>query len=195
MIRGDVLTFIVHLAAKRLTTFFPTELTARKGALVQRATLPVQRDDGLGGTGGFSLLELVCVMGILTIVAAIALPLSPRATSRLALQTYAMGIASLLKADREAAKDRHTEIVTEVNGSKRLIRSGATRREISVPSDVLFETLISRCGASSAAPTIRFFPSGMSCGGIIKLSSVGNTYEIKVNWLTGGVEIAAPKRI
>jgi general secretion pathway protein H len=36
---------------------------------------------------------------------------------------------------------------------------------------------------------IQFLPSGMSCGGTIFLSRLGTTLEVRVAWLTGGVEI------
>ena len=36
---------------------------------------------------------------------------------------------------------------------------------------------------------IVFFASGMSCGGVIALTRLGAGYQIRVNWLTGGVEI------
>ena len=43
--------------------------------------------------------------------------------------------------------------------------------------------------SAPAGPTIRFFASGMSCGGTIALTRLGVGYEVRVNWLTGGVEI------
>jgi general secretion pathway protein H len=33
-------------------------------------------------------------------------------------------------------------------------------------------------------------PTGMSCGGTIYLARPGTSLEIRVTWLTGGVEIA-----
>ena len=38
--------------------------------------------------------------------------------------------------------------------------------------------------------TIEFFPSGMSRGGVIALAHLGVGYEVCVNWLTGGVDVA-----
>ena len=37
--------------------------------------------------------------------------------------------------------------------------------------------------------TINFFGSGMSCGGTIELTRLGAGYQVRVNWLTGGVEV------
>ena len=70
------------------------------------------------------------------------------------------------------------------------IRSGATGRIIRVPDDVRFDAMLAaRCNQRPAGPTIRFFPSGMSCGGAIALTRPASAIEVRVNWLTGGVEI------
>jgi general secretion pathway protein H len=100
--------------------------------------------------------------------------------------------AALLKIDRNAALRRQTEIVTQVDAPSRLIRSGATGRAVQMPSDIIFDALLSaRCNANSPGRTIQFFPSGRSCGGVIALSVSSVTYEVRVNWLTGGVDVVA----
>jgi general secretion pathway protein H len=161
---------------------------------VQRPTSPARRDDRRRQTGGFSLLEVVCVLAIFAILAALVGPMLPRGTSRVRLESYAVAAAAVLKADRNAAIRRQSQIATEVDASSRLVRSGASGRVILVPSDVTFDALLStRCGPASAG-SIRFFASGMSCGGVIRLSRSGAGYEIRVNWLTGGVELVALNR-
>ena len=37
--------------------------------------------------------------------------------------------------------------------------------------------------------TIDFFASGMSCGGVIAPAHLGVGGEVRVNWLTGGVDV------
>ena len=72
----------------------------------------------------------------------------------------------------------------------RSIRSGATGQDLVLPADVTMQALLaSSCRERPAGRTIEFFPSGMSCGGVIALTRPGAGYEIRVNWLTGGVEI------
>jgi general secretion pathway protein H len=142
------------------------------------------------GTDGFTLLEIVCVLAIVAMLAAIVIPALPRGTSRSRLEAYAVETAAMLKADRDAAIRNRTQIVTQVDPPQRLVRSGATGRVIQLPADVKFDALLAaRCNQRPAGSTIRFFASGMSCGGAIALTRLGVGYQIRVNWLTGGVEV------
>jgi general secretion pathway protein H len=162
----------------------------KKAAPVQQPISPAGLNDDQNSEDGFTLLEVVCVIAILAILAAIAMPMLPRGTSRARLESYAVAAAALLKADHEAALRRRTQIATDVNAISRLVRSGATGRVVRVPDDVTFDALLpARCGQYRTGFDIRFFPTGMSCGGVITLSRFGSGYEVRVNWLTGGVEI------
>src|SRR5215467_2547709 len=166
----------------------------RKGEPVLQPTSLAGCADGRA-EDGFTLLEIVCILAILAIVASIAGPLLPHSTSRARLESYAVATAAVLRADRSAAIRRGAQVATLINAPSRLVRSGATGREVRVPNDVTFDALLSaRCDRQSSSPTIRFFPSGMSCGGIIALTRSGNGYEIRVNWLTGGIDIATRNR-
>ena len=157
---------------------------------MQQPISPAGRNDGDTARMGFTLLEVVCVIAILAILAAMVMPALPRGTSRARLESYAVATAALLKADREAALRRQTQVATDVNAMTRLVRSGATGRIVRVPDDVTFDALLpARCGQYRAGFTVHFFSSGMSCGGVITLSRLGSGYEVRVNWLTGGVEI------
>lgn len=145
---------------------------------------------GRKAEAGFTLVEMVCVIAIIAMLAAILLPHISRATSRPRLEGYAVETASLLKADRTAAMRRRVAIATQVDASERYLRSGSTGRILRVPDDVTFSaTLPIRCNDRPAFSTISFFATGMSCGGTIVLSRLGAVYEIRVNWLTGGIEI------
>jgi general secretion pathway protein H len=141
---------------------------------------------------GFTLLEMVCILAVIAMVAAVVLPNISRNTSRPRLEAYAVETAALLKADRTAAIRHRGPVVTQVDAVARTLRSGSTGQILRVPDDVVFDAILpSRCNDRPAFSTISFFSNGISCGGAVTLSRLGTSYEIRVNWLTGGVEIAS----
>jgi general secretion pathway protein H len=106
------------------------------------------------------------------------------------LEAYALQTAALLKADRNAAIRRGVAVATDLNSISRTIRSGASGDLVQLPQDVGFKAILARqCGQQAAGTTIQFLPSGMSCGGTIYLTRLGTTLEVRITWLTGGVEI------
>jgi len=139
---------------------------------------------------GFTLLEMVCVLALIAIMAAVLLPFFPSHTTRSRLQGYVLQTAALLKEDRNSAIRRGTGVATLVDTGSRVIRSGASADMIRIPDDVRFETVLPRtCNHREALSTIRFFGSGMSCGGVVTLARENVGYEVRVNWLTGRIEI------
>jgi general secretion pathway protein H len=141
---------------------------------------------------GFTLLEMVCVLAIIALLAAVLLPFIPHETSRSRLQAYALQAAALLTADRNAAIRHQTDVATVVDAEARAIRSGASRTVIRVPQDVRFDALLPQtCRERAALSTISFFANGTSCGGVIELTRLGVGYEVRVNWLTGRTEIVS----
>src|SRR5262245_34613945 len=104
--------------------------TDAREALVRPRTSPIGRADGKRADEGFTLLEVVCVIALLAILAALVVPGFPRGTSRPRLESYAVATAALLKADRNAAVRRQVPVATEVNASARTIRSGVSERTV-----------------------------------------------------------------
>jgi general secretion pathway protein H len=139
---------------------------------------------------GFTLLEMACVLAIVAILAAILLPRVPTETSRQRLEAYAVEAVSLLKSDRTNAMRRRIAVTTEIDIPSRSIISGSTARTVRLPEDVQFSAILpERCNNKPAYATISFMPTGMSCGGVLGLTRSGEGYEIRVNWLTGGIEV------
>jgi general secretion pathway protein H len=145
---------------------------------------------GSSAEEGFTLLEMVCIVAIIAMLTAVLLPNIPRNTSRPRLEAYALETASLLKADRTAAIRHRIQIATQIDAGARSLRSGSTGHILRIPDDVAVDAILpNRCNDRPALSTISFFPTGMSCGGTITLTRLSTSYEIRVNWLTGGVEI------
>jgi general secretion pathway protein H len=142
----------------------------------------------MASNDGFTLLEMICVLAIMALMAALVFPyLAPGSSP-----AYAMRIASLLKADRYAAIRSGSPVATLLSARSKTVRSGAGSGFVQVPAGIGFDAVLAqRCAGVNASSGIAFFPSGMSCGGVIALERPGLSVEIRVNWLTGGVEIVS----
>ena len=160
-----------------------------KAAQARQPTSPAGRAERRGESG-FTLIEVVCALALIAIIAAILLPEIPRGTSRARLEAYAMQIATLLKSDRNAAMRWRGVVATEVDAPARAVRSGSNVSFVRLPDDVRFEALLAkRCNQREVGSAIVFFASGMSCGGVISITRLGRGYEVRINWFTGGIEI------
>jgi general secretion pathway protein H len=108
---------------------------------------------------GFTLIEVVCVLAITGLLAALVLPAIPRGTSQERLAGYAVEVAALLKGDRNAAIRSHAQVATSLDAERRIVISGATASIVEIPADVTFEALLAqRCGDRLVGATIDFFP-------------------------------------
>ncbi len=141
---------------------------------------------------GFTLIEVACTLAIVALLALLVLPAIPNATSQSRLNGYAVDIAALLKRDRNLAMRHHVVVATALDAEARTVRSGDAAQVVEIPSDVTFSALLAQhCADHPVGSTIDFFPSGASCGGRIAISRQGFGYQIRVNWMTGGVEVVA----
>ncbi len=139
---------------------------------------------------GFTLIEMICALAIVGLIAALALPRWSNGTSHAQMEGYAVAIAALLKGDRNAAIRAGSPVETSMSAAAHVVRSGAGTGIVTIPGDVDFDaTLAERCAGRRSGAAIDFFPSGSSCGGTIAIARQGAGYQIRVNWLTGGVDV------
>ena len=137
------------------------------------------------GTAGFTLVEMLAVIAILVLVAALTLPLLRPPPDRLRLEAAARTLASALRLSRAKAIAVNGDVVLAIDTERRLFESSAvpaTRidRDISVAMTLAAPE---RRGRSTGA--IRFFADGTSSGGDIVLTLGARHAHIEVNWLTG----------
>ena len=140
---------------------------------------------------GFTLIEIVCALAIVALVAALILPAFPTRASRARVEAYAIETASLLIADRAAAIRRNVPVLTQLDAKARAIASGANASVVRIPRDVDFDAVLAEtCEGRRAGRAIVFLPNGMSCGGAIFIGRENQAFEVRVNWLTGAVDVA-----
>lgn len=130
------------------------------------------------------------MLAIIGLLAAVAIPTLPHATSLPRIEGYAIETATLLNADHAAAQQQHRQISTLIDAPSRTIQSGASGVVLQFPSDVTVNAVLARrCNGRASGVTIEYLPSGMSCGGVVSLSRSGLGFQVRVNWLTGGAEV------
>lgn len=146
---------------------------------------PADSSIGSRTSAGFTLLELLLVLAILGLVAALVLPALRRPPDNLRLEAASRTLASALRLSRAQAIARNTDVVLTIHADRRMFESSAGSaiqldHEISV--EMIFAAPERR---GRAAGAIRFFPDGTSSGGEIVLTLDKRRARISVNWLTG----------
>jgi len=139
---------------------------------------------------GVSLLELLVVLAIMALIAALVLPTFGAGVSSSELRSSARQLAAGLRAARSEAvsQRRETFLVLDLEG--RRFKVDRDPREHALPPRVdmkLFTAQRDIVDAKTGA--IRFFPDGGSNGGRITVASGERKFDVDVDWLTGRVAI------
>jgi len=143
-----------------------------------------------GGKAGFTLIEILVVLAIMVVLAAVVAPFGARPRERAALAKDAREIAEALRLTRSRAIVTNRPMVFLVDVRQRLYRAGGATVPASWPSGTrLALTTTEDQELSDAVGTIRFYPDGSSTGGGVAIAGAGGRYYVLVDWLTGGVTI------
>ena len=136
-------------------------------------------------SAGFTLLEMLVVLVILGLVAALALPTLRRPPDNVRLEAAARTLASALRFSRVQAISRNDDVVVTMHADRRILES-STGSAIQLDQEISVEMIFAapeRRGRAAGA--IRFFADGTSSGGDIVLTLDRRQARISVNWLTG----------
>jgi general secretion pathway protein H len=148
---------------------------------------------GSGAQDGVILLDLVLAVAVFAFIVLLALPSMPQGTTPARHAGYALEVAALLKTDRTEAARTGREIATQIDVASRTIASGAGRQTVVLPPDLNLEVLASDiCVVEPGRFAIAFAADGRSCGAVIRISKGTLDWRIRINWLTGFVDVVAP---
>ena len=140
---------------------------------------------------GFTLLEMVCILAVIAMVAAVAA--AEHFPQHFAPAARGLcGRNSLLAQGGSDCGNPTSSPGRDASRCQLRVRSALARPGRSFAFPTTSYSTPYCLAAAMIAPrfsTISFFPTGISCGGTVMLSRLGTSYEIRVNWLTGGVEI------
>jgi general secretion pathway protein H len=140
-------------------------------------------------SAGFLLLDLALALTIALILFSIVWSSFGRGTNGAQQMATAVDIATLLRADRNVAIKDARNVGTRIDLTSRTVRS-MRGRYVSIPADLTIEVATTQdCMDGSQRFTISFAPDGKSCGGLIILRRNGNAFAVRINWLSGMIDV------
>jgi general secretion pathway protein H len=142
------------------------------------------------GIRGLTLIELLIVLVIMGVIAAITIPIFGSGVSTTELKSAARDVAAGLRTARGQAIGQRTEAVLLLD---------VAGRAFSVPPDTRVHRLApgielklftaQRDIVNENVGAIRFYPDGGSTGGRVTLAAGERKFDVDVDWLTGRVAI------
>ena len=142
---------------------------------------------------GFALLDLLMGMAVLALLMLVAMPVLRPGTSPLRQEAYAAEIAALLKSERAtAAQSIGSSTGIRIDVSDRRIFAAARSRAIQLPADLALDVTSSdACRRERGSFVISFDVDGRSCGAVIHVSKGDRVWSVRINWLTGYVDVTS----
>jgi general secretion pathway protein H len=139
---------------------------------------------------GFTLIEVVVVLGVLALVTALVLPMMSGTQSKADIQSSARDLAAALRVTRNLAMTRGRTEALVIDTASGAFRAGssAVPHRVAKGVNVVLVTATQEEIAEHTG-SIRFFADGSSTGGGIRLSKGNNRDQVLVDWLTGRVSI------
>ncbi|HEY7251591.1 MAG TPA: GspH/FimT family pseudopilin [Methylomirabilota bacterium] len=138
---------------------------------------------------GYTLMELVVVLALLAVAAALVAPAVGRTAEDVMARAEVASVAAFLRVAREQAVTRQQtiEVSLDRDAHSLLLRRAARDGQETAPTRRTFSTLLRvESGATPAA--ITFQPQGMSSGARLLVETPGpRLYVVTVDALTGRV--------
>jgi general secretion pathway protein H len=144
----------------------------------------------LPACAGVTLLELLIVLSIMAIVAAIALPMFGPGVSTGELKSAAREMAAALRLARSEAVATRQETRVMLDLEHRTFQIERESRAHALPKLVEMKLFTAQSDlVNDKVGSIRFFPDGGSNGGRVTLAAGERKYDVDIDWLTGRIVI------
>jgi general secretion pathway protein H len=150
----------------------------------------ISRTEPASGASGFTLIEVLVVMAILSVALVVLVARGPLRSPGLEAQGAASQVAQTLRLGRSRAiaADRPVPVVLDMQ-AHRLLLDGAPR--LTLPVSVAMAAEMEDGTVATRQAVFVFAPDGSATGGRILLALGQRRLAVTVNWLTGRVGIAA----
>jgi general secretion pathway protein H len=139
---------------------------------------------------GVTLLELLIVLMLIALIAAVTIPVFSGGVSTTELKSAAREVAAGLRLARGQAISQRSEAVLELDVAARSFRVPPDSRVHTLPSGIELKLFTAqRDLVNDQVGAVRFYADGGSNGGRITLAAGERKYDVDVDWLTGRVAI------
>lgn len=145
------------------------------------------------GQQGFTLIEMLLVLVVLGLVAAMTTARFSARNAGDSLRTVTHEVASRYRAARTGAVRSGGDQVVLLDLDERIV-IGGDRPPLHIPAayNIVAETSADERPSASVA-AVRFLANGSSTGGVVRLALDREAYEIRINWFTGRVSVEATR--
>jgi general secretion pathway protein H len=138
---------------------------------------------------GFTLFELLVVLVLVALIAAVSAPLLIKGLGRAEAKGAAQDVAAALRRARSEAVVRNADVWLTVDVNERSFRMDRAAAH-ALPAKLGVELYTAQTEQISAdVGSIRFFPDGSSTGGEVVLADGQSKVHVQVEWLTGRVSV------
>lgn len=140
---------------------------------------------------GFTMIEMMVVLVVAGIVAAVAVPSFQPAIAGMQLRSATQDVASALRHVRGFALATGKEQIFFLNVTNHWYRVSGRKKTYGLPGGVKLDlfTADQEQTEDGQGGAIRFYPDGSATGGRVTLSASGRKFKVDVNWLTGAIVI------
>jgi general secretion pathway protein H len=141
---------------------------------------------------GFTMLEMIAVLLVIALVAALSPPLFSSGVSASQHRAAARDVAQMLRLARTEAVAKRTDIGVDFNLEQRTMQmpAASNKRIAKIPEGI--EIKLTTTAAETKSDTlasVRFYPDGGATGGRVSLKVREREYRVDIDWLTGRVSI------
>jgi general secretion pathway protein H len=139
---------------------------------------------------GVTLLELLIVLMLMAVIAAVTIPTFGPGVSTTELRSAAREVAAGLRLARDQAIAQRSEAMLVLDVAAHSFVVPPDERVHALPAGIelkLFTAQSDLLGDQVGA--LRFYPDGGSTGGRVTLTAGERKYDVDVDWLTGRVAI------
>ena len=139
---------------------------------------------------GFTLLELMIVLGILAMAVTMAMPLLNRPAGDAALMATARQIASNMRIARASAiRDNADRLLTVDLAARRFWVGGVTAASPIAGGIAVDVVAPEKELVTARQARMRFHADGSASGGSIVLRAAGRSVTVELDWMTGHANV------